>query len=71
VGQLVVHTAGRYGTAVLAPAMAAGAIGLAIHPAMTFTGMSMDLDRLTDCVQRTWCCRSLRRWWSKWAESRW
>lgn len=50
VGQLVVHTAGRYGTEVLAPAMAAGAIGLAIHPAMTFTGMSMDLDRLTDCV---------------------
>ena len=50
VGQLVVHTAGRYGTEVLAPAMAAGAIGLAIHPAMTFTGMSMDLERLGDCV---------------------
>lgn len=49
-GQLVLHTAGRYGTEVLAPATAAGAIGLAVHPAMTFTGMSMDLERLADCV---------------------
>lgn len=49
-GQLVVHTAGRYGTQVLAPAAQAGAIALAIHPAMTFTGMSMDLERLTDCA---------------------
>jgi len=46
VGQLVVHTAGRYGVGVLAPATAAGAIGLAIHPAMTFTGTSLDLSRL-------------------------
>ncbi|MGC0249271.1 pantoate--beta-alanine ligase [Pseudactinotalea sp. Z1748] len=45
-GQLVVHTAGRYGTDVLAPAMQRGAIPLAIHPAMTFTGTSMDLSRL-------------------------
>src|SRR5699024_6506961 len=37
-GQLVAHCAGRYGTDVLAPAQAAGAIPLAIHPAMTFTG---------------------------------
>lgn len=49
-GQLVVHTAGRYGTTVLEPATRAGAIALAIHPAMTFTGMSMDLERLNDCV---------------------
>lgn len=48
-GQLVVHTAGRYGTAVLEPARAAGAIGLAIHPSMTFTGLSLDLQRLQDC----------------------
>lgn len=48
-GQLVVHTSGRYGTAVLAPALAAGAIGLAVHPAMTFTGMSMDIQRLSAC----------------------
>ena len=50
VGQLVVHTAGRYGTKVLEPASKAGAIVLAIHPAMTFTGMSMDLERLNDCA---------------------
>lgn len=30
-GQLVVHTSGRYGTGILAPAQAAGAIPLAIH----------------------------------------
>jgi pantoate--beta-alanine ligase len=48
-GQLVVHTSGRYGTEVLAPAGAAGAITLAIHPAMTFTGTSLDIARLTGC----------------------
>lgn len=46
-GHLVVHTSGRYGTGVLTPAEQAGAIGLAIHPAMTFTGMSLDLQRMT------------------------
>lgn len=45
-GQLVVHTAGRYGTEVLAPARDAGAIPLAIHPAMTFTGTQTDVSRL-------------------------
>ena len=45
-GQLLVHTSGRYGTSVLAPAAAVGAIGLAVHPAMTFTGTSIDLARL-------------------------
>ncbi len=49
-GQLIAHTAGRYGTGILQPAIDAGSFGLAIHPAMTFTGMSMDLQRLTDCV---------------------
>ncbi|MFF0904637.1 UNVERIFIED_CONTAM: DUF2520 domain-containing protein [Kocuria sp. CPCC 205316] len=48
-GQLVVHTAGRWGTVVLDPARRLGAIPLAIHPAMTFTGMSLDLTRLSDC----------------------
>lgn len=48
-GQIVIHVAGRWGTSVLEPARAAGAIPLAIHPAMTFTGMSLDLDRLADC----------------------
>jgi predicted short-subunit dehydrogenase-like oxidoreductase (DUF2520 family) len=50
-GQLVVHTAPGHGTGVLQPAAAAGAIPLAIHPAMTFTGTSIDLARLHE----TWC----------------
>ncbi|HEY3438921.1 MAG TPA: DUF2520 domain-containing protein [Actinotalea sp.] len=48
-GQIVVHTAGAFGTDVLAPARAAGAIPLAIHPAMTFTGTSLDIARLVGC----------------------
>ena len=47
-GQLVMHTAAAFGTAVLAPAVAAGAIPLAVHPAMSFTGTSMDLVRLRE-----------------------
>lgn len=47
-GQLVAHTSGRFGTGVLAPVKAAGGIPLALHPAMTFTGMSLDLSRLAD-----------------------
>ncbi|WP_448005975.1 Rossmann-like and DUF2520 domain-containing protein [Agromyces bauzanensis] len=45
-GQLVLHTAARFGTGVLAPAVRAGAIPLAVHPAMSFTGTSIDLARL-------------------------
>jgi predicted short-subunit dehydrogenase-like oxidoreductase (DUF2520 family) len=48
-GQLVLHTSGRYGWRVLEPAAARGAIPLAVHPAMTFTGTSVDLARLTGC----------------------
>ncbi len=47
-GQLVLHTSGRFGWRVLDPAAAKGAIPLALHPAMTFTGTSLDLTRLTD-----------------------
>jgi predicted short-subunit dehydrogenase-like oxidoreductase (DUF2520 family) len=50
-GQLVLHTAAAYGTGVLAPARAAGAIPLAVHPLMAFTGTSLDLVRL----QETYC----------------
>lgn len=50
-GQLVLHTAPGHGTAVLAPATAAGAIPLAVHPALAFTGTSVDLVRLRD----SWC----------------
>jgi predicted short-subunit dehydrogenase-like oxidoreductase (DUF2520 family) len=45
-GQLVLHTAAEYGTTILAPATAVGAIPLAVHPAMSFTGTSIDLARM-------------------------
>lgn len=45
-GQLVVHTSGRFGVAVLEPLTRAGALPLALHPVMTFTGRPEDLDRL-------------------------
>lgn len=48
-GQLVLHTSARFGTSVLAPALLSGAIPLAVHPAMAFTGTSLDLARLADC----------------------
>jgi len=47
-GQLVLHTAPGFGTGVLAPATAAGVIPLAVHPAMVFTGTSLDLVRLAE-----------------------
>jgi predicted short-subunit dehydrogenase-like oxidoreductase (DUF2520 family) len=49
-GQHVVHTSGKHGLAVLAPAAARGAEVLAMHPAMTFTGTDVDLDRLPGTV---------------------
>ncbi len=45
-GQLVLHASGAHGLAVLAPAAGAGALPLALHPAMTFTGEETDLARL-------------------------
>src|SRR5918996_2043076 len=45
-GQLVAHTSGRHGTDVLKPAARARALPLALHPAMTFTGTAVDLERL-------------------------
>ncbi|WP_216402744.1 Rossmann-like and DUF2520 domain-containing protein [Arcanobacterium phocae] len=47
--QLVIHVAGRYGTQILAPAVAQGVLGIAIHPAMTFTGTTLDVARLRGC----------------------
>ncbi len=47
-GQLVLHTAPGLGVSVLAPAVAAGAIPIALHPAIAFTGTSMDLVRLRE-----------------------
>lgn len=46
-GQLVLHTDAAYGSRVLHPAARSGAIPLAIHPAMVFTGVSsIDLRQL-------------------------
>lgn len=50
-GQLVVHTAAEFGIGVLTPALQAGAIPIALHPAMVFTGTSLDLARLRE----SWC----------------
>jgi len=49
-GQYVVHTSGRHGLGILAPAGAVGARVVALHPAMTFSGTAVDLDRLAGCV---------------------
>lgn len=45
-GQLVAHVSGAHGLAVLGPAAAAGALPLALHPIMTFTGRDEDATRL-------------------------
>ena len=47
-GQLLAHTAGEYGFEVLESAASRGVIPLAIHPAMTFTGTSIDLSRIRE-----------------------
>ena len=49
-GQYLVHTSGRHGLDVLAPATELGARPVAMHPAMTFTGTEVDLPRLEGCV---------------------
>ena len=45
-GRLVMHASGRHGLAVLEPATRRGALPLALHPVMTFTGRPDDVDRL-------------------------
>lgn len=45
-GQIAAHTSGAHGLAPFAPAVDQGIIPLALHPAMTFTGTSLDLARL-------------------------
>ena len=49
-GQIVVHTSGRHGVAVLEPVREHHVLPLALHPAMTFTGTAMDLERLVECA---------------------
>jgi predicted short-subunit dehydrogenase-like oxidoreductase (DUF2520 family) len=47
-GQLVLHTDPAFGLGVLDAAARSGAIPLAVHPAISFTGTSMDLRALRD-----------------------
>lgn len=54
-GQLVLHTAAEFGTEVLAPAAAAGVIPIALHPALVFTGTSLDLARLQESYVAVTC----------------
>lgn len=48
IGQLVLHTEPGLGVEVLAPAASRGAIPLAVHPAIAFTGTTIDLRQLHD-----------------------
>ena len=48
-GHIVVHVAGAVGANVLRPAAEAGAVVVAAHPAMTFTGGDADVDRMEGC----------------------
>lgn len=59
-GQVVVHPGGRHGIGVLEPAARLGALPLALHPAMTFTGTALDLDRLVGCCFGVTTTRDLR-----------
>lgn len=45
-GTLVAHTSGAHGIEVLAPLTERGALPLALHPVMTFTGTEVDVQRL-------------------------
>jgi predicted short-subunit dehydrogenase-like oxidoreductase (DUF2520 family) len=48
-GQIVLHTSGAYGVAVLGPVAELGALPLALHPVMTFSGRAEDLERMATC----------------------
>jgi len=45
-GRLIAHASGRHGLAVLDPAVRAGALPLALHPVMTFTGRADDAEKM-------------------------
>jgi len=59
-GQLVVHTSGRHGLAVLQPAADAGALPLALHPVLPFSGTDADLARLAGASFGVTCDDALR-----------
>lgn len=45
-GQILMHCSGRYGTEVLEAGTSLGALPIALHPSLTFTGTEVDLSRL-------------------------
>ena len=45
-GRLIAHASGAHGIRLLDPATRAGALPLALHPVMTFTGREDDVDRI-------------------------
>ncbi len=59
-GQVLVHTSGRHGVGVFEPAARSDVLPLALHPAMSFTGTGIDLDRLPDCVFGVTTLKELR-----------
>lgn len=48
-GTFVLHLSGRHGIDILLPLTELGCLPLALHPVMTFTGTSIDLNRLSAC----------------------
>lgn len=48
--KILVHAAGALGLEPFAPVVARGGLGIALHPAMTFSGTAKDLDRLVGTV---------------------
>jgi predicted short-subunit dehydrogenase-like oxidoreductase (DUF2520 family) len=59
-GQLVAHTSGRHGLTVLEPAAELGALPMALHPVLPFTGTAVDLDRLAGASFGVTCPDRLR-----------
>jgi predicted short-subunit dehydrogenase-like oxidoreductase (DUF2520 family) len=47
-GRMLAHASGRYGVAVLEPAVRLGGLPMAMHPVMTFTGRGDDVERLRE-----------------------
>ena len=45
-GQILVHTAGRFGAGIFNDVLSSNILPLAIHPIMTFSGTSVDLKRM-------------------------
>ena len=54
---------------VLRPALEVGAHGIAIHPAMTFTGTDLDFDRLPGAYMALRACQPRDRSSSRWSRS--